>query len=196
MALTGNRITDARAVNVDGNLYPEWRAQALFHVWLKFYFSGAAFDTRDGAGGVESRTFHRCHVGFQELEAPDAPDDAGERQPQSLPLIHGVLIDQRSRAIQESATHHGEDLDWMMNLMVKVPKNLSATGSTAADPRWLCREVAGQLAWLLRSSEKSALAEHGIQNLDLQTGPTLLASNPWMIRMLVVSFRMRRSTPR
>jgi hypothetical protein len=196
MALPINRITEPNAVNVDADLYPEWRVQALFQVWLEFYFSGAAFTTRAAGGGTEQRTFHACAVDFQEAGAPDAEDDDGGRTPQDRPIIHGILPDQRSRAYQHSETEHGEDLDWTLNLMVKVPKNLTTTGSQAAEPKWLCREAADQLAWLLRSCERAALSEHGIHNLTLRSGPTLLSSGPWFIRILVVSLRSRRLTPR
>ncbi len=196
MAEPVNPITEPNAVNVDPDLYPEWRVQALLHVWLRFYFSGSEFDTRAAGGGVEGKTFHECSVVFQEAEAPDRTGESGERSPQAKPEIHGILPDQRSRRDQHSATHYGEDLDWTLNLMVKVPKNLSGTGNAAADPRWLCRETADQLAWLLNSSERAALAQHGIHNLALRSGPTLLSSNPWMIRLLVVNFRSRRLTAR
>jgi hypothetical protein len=191
MALPINRITNPDAVGVDGNLYPEWRVQALWHVWLKFYFSGVDFSTRAVGGGLEQRRFHQCSVVFQEAESADR-----EGSPQSFPEIHGVLQDQRARAIQESDASHGEDLDWVLNLMVKVPKNLSGTGQAAAHPKFLCREVGGQLAWLVRSAERAALSEHGIHNLELRSGPSLIASSPWIVRMLVINFRTRRLTPR
>lgn len=195
MASPLNPITHAAALAVDPNLSPEARAQALFHVWLKKYFSGVAFTTRTANGGTEEKTFHACDVTFQEAPPVDPEDEEGLRPPQSKPVIHGVLIDQRGQRSDSAADMFSEDLDWTMQLMVKVPPNLTGAGQVKTDPRFLVREVADQLAWLLCSSERAALSEKGVLNLTKRSGPVLLPTSSWFARLIVVNFRMIRSVP-
>jgi|GEM_PF-4183492 len=191
-----NPITNPLAVGVDRNMEPERRVQSLFHAWLGLYFTGLPFDTRALGGGVEQKTFEDCRVQWQEAGVPDPENGNGVRAPQDKPIIHGVLLEPRRRRNDDSAEEESDDLDWTMQFMVKVPHNLMDTDqSSDVDPKFVVRRVADQLAWLLRSAERAGLAAHGVQNVDLRSGPSLLTSGVWVVRLLVVTCRTRRSSP-
>ena len=187
-----NPITDERVLLVDGSLHPERRLQSILHVWLKFYFSGQEFQARAEGGGTKGYTFDQCSIEMQEAERADGAEQAdGSRPVQTLPVIHGVFPDVQRRSYRSGDQVRAEDLAVTLNFMVKVSKNLSATGQAQTNPEYLCRRIADNLAWLLNSSERAALSVLGIHNLRVRSGPVVMPGSVWFMRMLTVSLVMR-----
>ena len=182
---------------MDPNIDPERRIKALWHVWLRTYFSGTPFDTRAAGGGVEQRTFRRCDLAWQEADATDAPDPDGNRVVQRRPVIHGVLVSDSNRPYQHSDLFTGGEVQRTIQFTVKVPSNVTGTAEMSADdPVALVATVADNLAWLVQGSERAALAAHGITNIMLRSGPISISSSRWLARLLVVSMTSRRLTAR
>lgn len=196
MANILNPITNAQALAVDASTEPEKRVKAMFHVWLATYFKGVAFQTLAAGGGQETRTFPRCDLRWQEADATDAPDPSGERRPQVRPIIHGMLVTDQNRGYADGL-FTGNEVNRTLQFTVKVPSNVTGTGEMAGrDPVELVASVADNLAWLLRSTERAALAAVGVENVQLRSGPVAVSAGRWMARLLVVSCTTRVMTPR
>ena len=192
-----NPITHVQALAVDPNMEPEKRVKALFHVWLARYFKGVPFNTLGAGGAVEQKTFPTCDLRWQEADATDAPDPGGERRPQVRPIIHGLLVSDQNRAYGEDALFQGNEVQRTLQFTVKVPANVTGTPEMAGrDPVELVASVADNLAWLLRSTEKAALAAVGVEGVQLRSGPVAISAGRWMARLLVVSCTTRVRVPR
>ena len=161
----------------------EERLKKLLYLWLRKYFSGAAFTTRAAGGGTESKTFTACAFAMQEDVIPENPQK---------PLIHLVMPDRKTRRMDNDKNHRGHDDDWTIDLMVKVPSNLSGTGMSGTSAEDVACKVAGELEWLLSSTERESLAEVGITRTRLTRPSILLPAGAWQMRMLVFTCRTRR----
>jgi len=177
-----NPITDAGVLAIARSSEPEHFLQALLHVWLRRYFSGAAFMTAGPGGVAEERRFSACDLAWQEDVLPESAQ---------RPVIHLILPDRRIRQRNYSPASHGHDEDWMVDVLVKVPSNLSATAMDGT-PEQVVRRVADQVAWLLGSPERDSLTAHGVTRIRLQRPPAILPASLWQMRMLVFSCRTRR----
>jgi hypothetical protein len=183
----------AGLVEPDGYLREEEveaRAQLLLNEFLKFHFSGQPFQTASAAGGTEAKAFDECGLLFDRASPP---------QPQLLPLIHVLLADRREiRKSQTSARVEISEERWTWNVLVRTAAQSPVTPGAAADladhataeAERANRRVAGQLHWLLRSSEMQALALKGLGSVEVGSAPRIIPSGAWCIRQLVFSGRV------
>lgn len=178
-----NPITHPEVIALDPALRAEERLQSLLYLWLKTYFGGAPFQTAAAGGGTVARTFTHCTFDFQESALPKDP---------ARPQIHVVMPDRRTRREDYLAGQTGHDDDWMLDLMVKVPANLTLTQMPGISAEEVARDVGGELEWLFGSTERAALGIHGVNRIKLERPSTILPASAWQMRMLVVSCRTRR----
>jgi hypothetical protein len=178
-----NPIVNAAVTALDPAVENEHRLQSLLRLWLGNYFTGAPFTTRALAGGTEQRTFAACDYMWQEDEMPKDPQK---------PLIHVIFTNVGVKRLDMQAGAFGHDDRWQIELMVKVPVNLTDTGMPGQHAENLVRRVAGQVAWLFASSERAALAIHGVVELKTERPPVLLPGTSWHVRMMQASCLTRR----
>lgn len=186
MAEALNPITDAEVLAIDPNAEPERRVQSLWHAWLQGYFTGSSFRTRKADGTTERKTFVKAKVVWGEAGMDD----------EALPLIHGVLIDSNSSRRDRAGATLGYDTDWSLQLMVKVPNNVTGRNRAERHPSFVARRLADQLAWLIGGSERASLVEQGIINVRVTSGPEFLPTSSFQARIMLVQFRTRREIPR
>lgn len=182
-----NPITDAAVLALDPALESEHRLQSLLALWYARYFSGAAFTTRALGGGSESKTFIACDFQWQE-------DEMGEN-PQR-PILHTVFVNPASRRMDLVAASTGHEDRWLIEVMVKVPVNLSGTPLKGKHPEHVARRVAGQVQWLYASSEREALAVCGVNEIRVERPPVILPGTSWHMRMMTVSCLTTRQQAR
>jgi hypothetical protein len=182
-----NPITNAAVQALNPALRAEERLQSLLYLWLKRYFSGAAFTTLTPSGSTETLTFDHCDFDFQEgvLSSP------GQR-----PLIHLVMPDRSSRLRNHQPGSRRFEDDWVIDAVVKVSANLSATAMNGVSAEEIARRVGGQLEWLLGSSEREAINAHGISRIRVERPSSLLPASAWQMRMVVFSCRTTREQAR
>lgn len=177
----------AAVLALDSGSRAEERLQSLLLLWLMRYFGGAPFQTLKADGSEETRSFTHCTFDFQESALP--PDPA-------KPQIHVVMPDRRTRMRNYSTSETGHDDDWMIDLMVKVPANLTKTDMPGISAEEVARDVGGEVEWLFGSTERAALGIHGINRVKIERPSTILPASSWQMRMLVVSCRTRREQAR
>lgn len=178
-----NPITHPSVLAIDPALRAEERLQSLLYLWLKTYFGGAAFQTLKADGSEETRTFTHCTFDFQESALPKSPDK---------PQIHVVMPDRKTKRRDYTPGEAGHDDDWMLDIMVKVPANLTRTDMPGISAEEVARDAGGELEWLFGSTERAALGIHGVNRIKLERPSTILPASSWQMRMLVVSCRTRR----
>jgi len=171
----------------------ERRAQELWAEWLSRYFTGTSFDTADGSGGLEAKTFAHCAIRFDSATLPVV---------QAKPLLHVLLADRRDREPErQGGGRWAHDARFVWNLLVRThPSQPAAPGSPPPDGAAIhaerqCRRLADQLRWLLTSYEAQALSAKGILELRVENGPREIPAGAWFLRQLVVSARIRWETP-
>lgn len=181
-----NPITNAAALAVDGNAYPEKRMQELMHCWLKDRFTGAPISVDVlPRGSTAARTFDEADVAWGE--------SAVKRQ--GNPLLHLALLDHRKTRRGLTAWDIQYRHVWTVQVMVKVERNLTGSDKKP-QPDFIARKVASDLEWLIESPEKLALAAVGIEHLKT-TGPSVpVATAQWQARALVIECVTRSSHPR
>jgi len=177
----------AAALALDPATRAEERLQSLLWLWLSRYFSGTAFTTRAIGGGTEQRTFSACTVDFQESSLPENPQ---------IPILHVIFPERKSSRRDYTAGTRGKDDDWTVSLFVKVPATLAATAIPGNQSDIIAKQKAGELEWLLESSEREALTEQGITRIELASPSTIIPSDAWSVRMLVLTCRTRREMAR
>jgi hypothetical protein len=178
-----NSTVLAAALALDPATRAEERLQSLLYLWLKRYFSGAAFTTLKADGTTESRTFTECAMAFQEDEMAKNPQ---------VPMLHLLMPDRRTKRRDYADNLRGADDDWTIDAMVKVPATLTKTEMDGDSAEEIARRVGSELEWLLESTEREALNEVGILRVKLERPSVLLPAGAWQMRMLVFSCRTRR----
>ncbi len=181
-----NPITNAGALAVNGDRYPEKRMQELLHCWLANRFTGNPI-TVDAlpVGTTEQRTFDLVTVAWGESALSG----------QGNPLLHLAVLDHRKarRAVKPWNIQYRHT--WTVQAMVKILRNQTGTDKKP-EPDFLARKVASDLEWLIESPEKLALAAVGIQHVRI-TGPSVpLATAQWQARALVIECVTRSEHPR
>jgi hypothetical protein len=165
----------------------ERRAQELLNEWLKFYFSGSPFTTLGSNGSTIQITHERCELLF---------DHAAPTTPAAKPLLHTLLADRRDgEPVSVGNNLAAVNGIWTWNTLARVAPQTPAGESPGtpgtmiayAPAANLCRRVADQLAWLLRSAHTQDLSHKGIGNIRLLNGPRLVQSGPWFLRQVVWS---------
>jgi hypothetical protein len=183
-----NPIVDAASVALDSALEPEARLQSLMRRWLGNYFTGVAFPTRSALLLLpENKTFMACDFMWQEDETPKNPQK---------PLIHVVFSNVASERRDFTAGTTGHNDRWQMEVMIKVPVNLTGTAMEGQNAEFLVRRLAGQVQWLLGSGERQALSVHGVNELRVERPPVLMPGTSWHMRMLTASCLTRREQSR
>lgn len=182
-----NPITDAGVLALDAALEAEHRLQSLLALWYANYFTGAAFSTRAAGGGTEQKTFLACDFQWQEDEMPENPQK---------PLIHTVFTNPGSKRLDMAAGTYGHEDRWLMEVMVRVPVNLSGTPMKGKNPEHVARRLAGQVQWLYSSSEREALAVCGVNEMRVERPMVILPGTSWHMRLMIVSCLTRREQAR
>jgi hypothetical protein len=171
----------------------ERRAQELLNEWLKFHFSGNPFATPITNGETMDTSLTHCDILF---------DHASPPTPAPRPILHTILTDRRDDDGVPDGTgrivHTGE---WTWNTLIRVapqmPVNPVDASSASTDARHaaaqVCRRVADQCAWLLRSAHVQSLAFKGITHVRVLNGPRLVQSGTWLTRQIVWSSKLRFS---
>ena len=179
-----NPIVNAAVAALDPALEGEQRLQSLLRLWLGNYFTGVPFTTRAMVTGTtEIRTFAAVEFMWQEDETPKDPQK---------PLLHVVFTNVGVKRMDMQAGAFGHDDRWQLEVMVKVPVNLTDTAMPGSHAENLVRRVAGQVAWLFASGEREALAVHGVVELKTERPPVLLPGTAWHMRMMQASCLTRR----
>lgn len=176
----------ATVLALDPAIEGERRLQSLLHIWLLHYFSGASFNTRTTTGTTE-RTFTRCDLHWQETELPESPP---------RPILHLTFPDIRTQRLDYRPDSIGHSDTWIAHLLVRVPPSLTLTSMPGANASHIAQQVAGEAQWLLGSSEREALEEHGIYDVTVTDPAVLLPSPDWKLRLLVFTCRTRRELAR
>ena len=180
-----NPITDAGALAVDGNRFPEQRIQELLDCWFSDRFTGEPITVDALAqGATEERTFTKCDIAWGEAAVSKTGD----------PLIHLHIIDHSKdrRATRPRTVQHRHR--WLVQAMIKFPRN--PTGSGKVNPDQVVRRVAAEIEWLIASPEKLALATVGVEHVKI-TGPAVpIATAQWQARVLVIECYTRSEAPR
>jgi len=160
----------------------ERRIQELVNAWLRNYFSGALFMTRSGDGGTVSKVFTECGILFHQAPMPS---------PQTMPILHLSIVDVRSDRCDLRAGYHGtmNEVTWNTLIRVATQPDSAPGGTQREHPEFLCREVADSLRWLLASTEREALSQHGINHVRLVRGPTVVPAGGMFVRQLVWTHR-------
>lgn len=173
-----NPITDAAVLALDPALDPEHRLQSLLRLWLGNYFTGTAFTTRALLGATTSTTFPACDFMWQLDATPTNPQK---------PLIHSVFTGATNERLNLQANSHGNDQRWLIEMIVKVPANLTGTPMTGKNPEHFVRRLAGNLQWLLGSSEREALSACGVLEFKLERPAVIIPGDAWHTRQVVAS---------
>lgn len=182
-----NPITDAAVLALNPALEPEHRLQSLLALWYGNYFTGIPFTSRALLGNTEQWTFAACDFQWQEDEMPENPQK---------PLIHTVFTNPGSKRLDMTAGSYGHEDRWLMEVMVKVPVNLSGTPMKGKNPEHVARRLAGQVQWLYSSSEREALAVCGVNEVRVERPMVILPGTAWHMRMMMVSCMTRREQAR
>lgn len=182
-----NPITDAAVLALDPAIAGEKRMQSLMRLWLGNYFTGTPFSTRDTNGNVVQKTFMSVDYMWQEDEVPENPQK---------PLLHIVFTNAATSRMDMKAGVYGNDDEWLLDVMMKLPVNLSATPMAGRNPEHVARELAGQVQWLFSSGERAALAVCGIHHLRVERPPILLPGTSWHMRLMTASLLTRREQGR
>lgn len=182
-----NPITDAQALAVDGDRYPEKRVQELLDCWLSQRFTGAPIQVHDKSGSEITVTLDQCPVQWGESAAPEG--SAGKV------ILHLFLVDRRNKkqAIRPGVV--GELIDWSFQVLVKIDRNLTGAPGTPR-PDFRVRKVADDLCWLIGGPEKLALASQGVERMKVASGPSIATTTQWCARMLMLTCSTRRELPR
>ncbi|RYD50150.1 MAG: hypothetical protein EOP85_00170 [Verrucomicrobiaceae bacterium] len=178
-----NPITRADVIDLDPSTHAEERVQSLLHLWFSRYFSGNPFMTIAPDGGTEQKIFQQCLMAYQETSMKESPD---------LPVIHIVMPDRNTRRRDYNRGSIGHDDEWMIDVMVKVPHGLTATSMPGLSAEHIATRVGGQIEWLLGSTEREALMEHGFTRIKIERPSSILPASVWQSRMLVFSCHTRR----
>lgn len=178
-----NPITNAQVLALDPALEPEHRMQSLWHLWLKKYFSGTPFTTRAGET-TEEKSFMDCVILWQQDTMPEAP---------GKPIIHVAFGEPGMTRQDMSEGTYGHANRWEISIFVKVAPNLTSGPYAGKDPDHVARRVAGQIEWLLSSSEREALSEAGIWETRIEQPARILPGTSWNMRMLMASCLTQRS---
>jgi len=182
-----NPITNAAVLALDPSLRAEERLQSLLALWFEKYFGGSAFTTLTADGGTESKTFTHCTFAYQESTLPESPQ---------LPQLHLVMPDRKTKRRDYAANQAGHDDDWMIDVMIKVPATLTGSSMVGVSAEDIATRAGSEAEWLLGSTEREALAIHGVTRIKLERPSTLLPASAWQMRMLVFSCRTRREQAR
>jgi hypothetical protein len=182
-----NPITDAAVLALNPALEPEHRLQSLLALWYGKYFTGVPFTTRAVGGGTEQQTFMDCILQWQEDEMPENPQK---------PIIHTIFTDPRTERLEMAPATFGQDDRWIIEVLVKIPVNLSGTPLRGKNPEHVARRLAGQVNWLYTSSEREALSVCGVTEIQVVRPPVILPGTSWHMRMMTVSCLTRREQAR
>jgi hypothetical protein len=162
----------------------ERRVQELMLEWQRQYFLGAVFTTPAQYGPDITRQFEACEIRWGKITT----------DPESLlPLLHSIIADRRDgepqRKDASTALMRGE---WTFNTFVRAgaQQPVGKTALPSANPATisaenLCRKVADQYAWLLRSRHAQELSLKGVGNIRILSGPKDVQSGPWHLRQIV-----------
>ena len=178
-----NPISGAALSGVDAETSGERLLQTVLALWLRTYFSGAAFQTRAVGGATVSRTFHRLELLWQEAEMPKNPQG---------PLLHLVLTPVDTEAARSAAAVVTRETRWLADMTVLVPVNLTGTPYAGRNPEWLAREAAGQVCWLFGSSEREALSPHGVHGVAILSEPRIMPAAIWHSRVMTAGMTQFR----
>lgn len=183
-----NPITDAASAALDPALEPEARLQSLLRRWFGNYFTGTPFTTRSQLLGLtEQKTFMACDYMWQTDEPP---------QEALKPIIHTVFTNVESERRDHSAEATGHNDRWLLDITLKVPRNLTGTELHGLNAEFEVRRLAGQMQWLITSGEREALSVHGVMELRVERPPVILPGGIWAMRVLTASCLTRRDQPR
>lgn len=170
----------------------ERAVQEILLEWLTVYFSGVPFDT---AGGGDPKTFPLCEIKFGET----TPEKPGTR-----PIIHTWISERRAedpvRVPPQQWRFKG---DWKFSVMIKTNNQLPVSGageglgdSAEKASQRLCRRVADQLVWLLKSAHTQSLTLKGVSRIKVLTDPVLTSSGSFHSRVLTFSSEIIQHIPR
>lgn len=170
-------------ITVDNIADPEMNSERMVQnvlvTFLRFYFSGNAFQTRQADGSLISMTFPACEVGAEETVLPD---------PLLTPYIHYYHL-----AIKEEtyglATHTLVVSDHRIMLDVTVPVSLPSSMAGVV-PKHHLRRIADHCKWLFQSNELLSLAEKGLMRVRVVKPPSLaLAPDTMLRRNMIIDFQ-------
>lgn len=179
-----NPIDGAAVAGMVAAMNPEGRLQSLLRLWYGSYFGGSAFNTRSVAGGQSALTFQQLDLLWQEDELPENPQ---------RPSLHTILTPVTLAQDRTLATETTSTDGWQADLIVRVPVNLSGTPFKGQNPEHLARRVAGEVIWLFCSSEREALAQWGVHEIRLHSGPRILPGTAWHARQIAATMTTFRS---
>jgi hypothetical protein len=165
----------------------ERRAQELLNEWFEFYFSGNEFQTPVSEEVTEGKSFQAADVLWDQDTLPN---------PAPNPILHLLLADRRDGdPIQVEKNLWRVQGRWTWNALIRVSAQLPAAAGAAVpvgdnatrSAGRICRRVADQCRWLLRSAHTQELAVKGITHLKVDNGPRQIPGGPWHIRQIVFS---------
>lgn len=164
------------------------RAQEILKEWLGFYFSGDGFNTPGPGGSIEQKNLEPCQILFGQT----VPD-----QPSAKPILHVLLADRRD----DDGTPVSGGLmafrgEWVYNTLVRVSAQLPAASNPAGNrpvrkPANVCRRVADQFAWLLRSAHTQDIVFKGLGSARVVNGPRAIQAGSWHLMQIVWSVRVQ-----
>lgn len=165
----------------------ERRVQAILDEWLRQYFTGEPVDMIvSGPDGVSPyHTFPKCHLLWNRDTFPKQDHD---------PVIHwlvGAATEGRCSRRPGFIGYEGE-MTW--NLFVRTSAQGKITPRpdqpySDKEPDHVCRKIAGELKWLLRSPELRRLAALGVSRVRVPRGPDIVSAGQFFMRQLVVTHR-------
>lgn len=162
---------------------PERRLRELLNEWLKSFFTGAAHSTPTGA-----RTFPEVDILFNQAALPDST------KPQihlvwSAPTLVPRSVGTMTIAVPGATTYtgHANEITGTWDAQVFLRAKDTGDGNRAEHA---CANLSDNFSELLRSSEVATLAENGLTNLHIMSGPVPLQTAGWRVR-----FYTLRGTP-
>lgn len=154
---------------------PERRLRELLNEWLKGYFKGTPHSTPTGA-----RTFPDADILFNQAALPDSTKPQIHlvwTAPKLVPRSVGTMTISVPGAT--TYTGHANEMTgpWDMQVFLRVKDNGDGNRAEHA-----CANFSDNFSELLQSSEVAVLAQYGLTNLHMMSGPVPLQTSGWRVR--------------